>query len=226
MFLWSTNVLDHWWVWDPDPEQSGQEMGPCQLGRPFPTYFHERSHLQYSGASSDFHSTSPLGDSCPGAWWPPGALWNEEFSLLFDEKPLEKRLKHTLDPLLSFPCGAESQQAKSAVAQVFLPKWSLWFFWHWFVDLFPLFKSSFPGKQLRETWLGPFSSPPGIIFLFLDGVAQCLWTLTTSASPAQEALAGSPELMERSFHRSKKLLGWSGHGMRKWLYLWCLRLCV
>ena len=32
---------------------------------------------------------------------------------LFDEKLLERGLKHTLDPLLSSPCEAESQQAKT-----------------------------------------------------------------------------------------------------------------
>lgn len=83
---------------------------------------------------------------------------------------------------------------KSVVAQLFPLKWSLRFVWRAFVDLSPL--NLLPGRQPRETWLGPCSSPPGIIFLFLDGVAKRLWTLPT-LPPAQEALIGSSELMGR-----------------------------
>lgn len=35
---------------------------------------------------------------------------------LFNGKPLERALKRTLDPFLSFPRGAESQHLKSVVA--------------------------------------------------------------------------------------------------------------
>lgn len=53
--------------------------------------------------------------------------------------------------------------------------------------------------------------------------ASGLWPLCL---PAQEALAGSSELMERSFHREEARGCWDevDMGWGRWLYLWCLRL--
>lgn len=73
----------------------------------------------------------------------PGGLGVPQCSLsggqpLFNEKPLERALKRTLESLLSLPHAAASQHLKSVVAQLFPPKWSLWFLWHSFVDSSPL----------------------------------------------------------------------------------------
>lgn len=113
---------------------------------------------------------------------------------------------------------------KPAAAQLFPLKWSLWFLWHSFVDLPPL--NLLPGKQLRKAWLGACSSPPGIIFLFLDGVAQCLWTLTTRLPST-----GGPGWLlwadgEMIFHRKEARGCWDkvDMGWGRWLKPWCLRL--
>ena len=53
--------------------------------------------------------------------------------------------------------------------------------------------------------------------------ASGLWPLCL---PAQEALAGSSEQIERSFHREEARGCWDevDIGWGRWLYLWCLRL--
>lgn len=112
MFLWSTNVLDHWRVWDPGP-------WAVWAGNEDHVNLEDLSNVLMKGLISSTQG-HPQISTAPVHWVTPAlerlvASWSSlewRIQPLFDEKPLEKRLKHTLDPLLSFPCGAESQQAK------------------------------------------------------------------------------------------------------------------